>query len=264
MKYCVLWSGGLDSTFLIWHLLKLGHAVDAYYVKILNNPLKTKCEEKAIDSIVPLFTNQFFNKFTFMQRELFSITLNYSASRPESSCPQLLTWIYAIPMMINNSASKNNTYYDTDPKCIAALGYVKNDCALSYLDDIRNCLNAMTGITFYDMNKIEFPIIKWSKDDIITALLQDDFGKHLILKTWTCEMPWKQETDIDLFGVKTEKIVECGDCDPCKRRKEWMKLINVDRLEQEEMKRNVKLDDDSLKLPYRTYKEVENSPIKCC
>jgi len=42
MKYTVLWSGGFDSTYMIQHLLKNGHEVNAYYVEFQNNEKKTR------------------------------------------------------------------------------------------------------------------------------------------------------------------------------------------------------------------------------
>jgi tRNA U34 2-thiouridine synthase MnmA/TrmU len=64
-KYFVSWSGGLDSTFLIYKLLSEGYSVCSSYVKIGNNEEKTTRELNSIKNIIPLFKDEFKNKFSY-------------------------------------------------------------------------------------------------------------------------------------------------------------------------------------------------------
>jgi diphthamide synthase (EF-2-diphthine--ammonia ligase) len=57
MRYLVLWSGGLDSTALIHHLLGEGHSVDAVYVNIQNNLGKSKRVRVVSDSLTAKVRN---------------------------------------------------------------------------------------------------------------------------------------------------------------------------------------------------------------
>lgn len=41
MNILIPWSGGLDSTYLVWKSLKEGHHVNTAYFTIINNHTKT-------------------------------------------------------------------------------------------------------------------------------------------------------------------------------------------------------------------------------
>lgn len=53
--YLVSWSGGLDSTYLIYDLLRKNQRVSAVYTKIQNNTAKNLREHAAIAAIRPIF-----------------------------------------------------------------------------------------------------------------------------------------------------------------------------------------------------------------
>ena len=59
LHYFVLFSGGLDSTFLVWKLLKAGHKITTFYVSILNNDIKTKIEKAHRTLLLEKFKNEF-------------------------------------------------------------------------------------------------------------------------------------------------------------------------------------------------------------
>lgn len=47
-KVAILFSGGLDSTYLVWKNLKEGNVVLPIYVEIENNEVKTTMEKKIV------------------------------------------------------------------------------------------------------------------------------------------------------------------------------------------------------------------------
>lgn len=68
----VLWSGGLDSTYLLQKLLEDGEKVAAFYVEIKNNVEKTKRERAAIESMVPFFAGKPFSFKPITSIEMFA------------------------------------------------------------------------------------------------------------------------------------------------------------------------------------------------
>jgi 7-cyano-7-deazaguanine synthase in queuosine biosynthesis len=55
MKTAVLWSGGLDSTYLIQKLLRGGDEVSAYYVEYSAPPHRLESERAAINKLLAHF-----------------------------------------------------------------------------------------------------------------------------------------------------------------------------------------------------------------
>ena len=75
MTKAILWSGGIDSTYLLYKNLQAGHIVVPYYVDILNNKLKTEAEQQAIkllsNELSPMFKN-FRRVTTIMTVKIYS------------------------------------------------------------------------------------------------------------------------------------------------------------------------------------------------
>jgi 7-cyano-7-deazaguanine synthase in queuosine biosynthesis len=58
-KVAVLFSGGLDSTYLIWKNLKDGNQVFPIYVEIQNNETKTILEKNRTELLFREFSKEF-------------------------------------------------------------------------------------------------------------------------------------------------------------------------------------------------------------
>jgi len=67
----VLWSGGLDSTYLVQKLLEEGRPVQAFYVEIKNNVEKTERERAAIEGMLPFFEGEDFSFKRLVSIEMF-------------------------------------------------------------------------------------------------------------------------------------------------------------------------------------------------
>lgn len=83
---------------------------------------------------------------------------------------------------------------------VAALSYVMNDDAVSYLDDISSMYAAMKCI-MHSPPELEFPLSKTKKQEILF-----DMPERLVMEVTFCEN----------FGSDGDN---CGECTPCRRWK---------------------------------------------
>jgi hypothetical protein len=185
MRILVLWSGGLDSTTLIQKFLNEGNTVDTIYIELHPNDEKIKREKKAIKSILPYFKQN--TNFNFIEPSS-SVSIMTGASFL-SNLAQLPVWLLGVIMYGGNN-------YDQ-----IALGYVMNDDAISYLEDIKKVYYAWQGLSVKKLPELIFPFSKYSKMEILSLL-----NSKLINKITFCE------------GINNDN---CGECRPCKR---WKRL----------------------------------------
>ena len=190
MKSCyVLWSAGLDSTYLILRLLESGFTVGSGYVCIQNNSKKSKMELQAIENlqskIKEIYKNFYYNGVIYSGR---------------NNCVGMKTGRHLryrqVPYFIHAFMVAPHTDY-------RALGYVKGDSAIKNLEKIRAVYNVHNLITFKVLPKLVFPIKNISKTEIYQHL-QTKYPNILADCVW-CEAP------------KGRNLTACGECTPCKR-----------------------------------------------
>ena len=78
--YYVLWSAGLDSTYLIYKLLEEGHTVIAGYCDIKNNRTKTIMEQKQRQIIGNKFKIAYGSRFQYHEVSL-SLDIIYQKNK---------------------------------------------------------------------------------------------------------------------------------------------------------------------------------------
>ena len=179
MKYLVSWSGGYDSTFLICKLLSEGHQVHGLYTSLLNNEQKTKRELQAIDD---LYENYFKNyNFTYSKDSSVNIHGNCNLSLKQ-------------PILFLTSLLYSSGGYDK-----VAIGYVLNDCAISFLPELNAIWNSYKMLSNDKIPDLEFPLIKVDKTTTVSSIPYK-IKKYI---TW-CESP-------------VESNLPCGVCAPCKK-----------------------------------------------
>lgn len=176
-----LWSGGLDSTFLIAKLLDEGHNVTCGYINLTNNEHMIKREEIARNKIKEYFYVRYPQNFKYIGN-ICNITLN--KFNPEIRIIQPYVWLFSYLSLPNK--------IDT-----VAIGYIMNDDAISFLDDIRNIFKAYTMLNDQKID-LSFPIIKFKKSEIWHSSLMIDIRK---------DVSWCEDESND----------NCGKCDSCKR-----------------------------------------------
>lgn len=181
----VAWSGGLDSTYLIRELLDQGHRVSAGYIEITNNTTKTARELAAIEKLLKL---DYLKGDFHYKGKIVGFGIEHYGGAICLSQP--LIWLMGLAYSIDES----------EPYDEVALGYVMNDDAISYLDDIRKTYRGLQPMMRIKLPPLVFPLTRTKKNEMWEDLPYD--VKDAV--TW-CEGP----------GVEDR----CGECHACQRMK---------------------------------------------
>lgn len=178
-KFHVLWSGGLDSTYLITKLLSEGHDVSASYCEIKGNVHKTSRELKAIEVLRSLIQHPNFKYAgTLLSVDVYSGVLTKFSQMP--------VWMLALLC----SGGTSSDY--------VAVGYCMADQAISHLDDLKSIWKSYESLTYTGkLPELVFPLAKVDKRTMVEELSEEVFAAT----TW-CE------------GINAP----CGKCPPCWRR----------------------------------------------
>jgi 7-cyano-7-deazaguanine synthase in queuosine biosynthesis len=191
----VPFSGGLDSTYLVWKLLKEGHKVYTVYFKLLNNDSKIKMEQFSRDLLIKKFDKEFpslhHDTCVDFECRIHNHKVGYTMA-------QVPIWI------LGSFFSCSNTIDEI------SIAYVMNDDAISYLSEIRKLYNSYKFLAHHKLPVLNFPLSKIKKQEILHNLPQE--YKDL---TVSCEAPY-------FLKWKNKKVVEysfCGSCVPCERAK---------------------------------------------
>jgi len=184
-KVLVTWSGGLDSTYLIYKNLVEGNMVIPVYLNIENNLDKSNREIATIYKMYDVFKDLKLDGHLEPIREEFNITV-------ESGCnlkfQQIPVWICG--MLFTNWDNIDEIQ----------MGYVMNDDAVSYVDDIKKIFRSYKGIIHDEVSnvKLSFPLLKYGKKQI-----WNEMPDKLRQLTTFCEEPYEGK--------------DCGECHACKR-----------------------------------------------
>lgn len=205
-QHVVLWSGGCDSTLLLWTLLRKAErqnmkrkimAITASPSFLVPDKLaaEIRARERITDEI---------NARGYMFDE-FNIKIDTIGKAAVGSynqgLPQQLMWVsMALPYVPDNS--------------IIHFGYIRGDdfwMYRQYVESIVENMGKMLGKKLY----ISYPLSHTKKYEVISELKKDKLYK----RTWFCERP----TMVD------GKPIACGYCDACKTHKMhklYLKNIN--------------------------------------
>lgn len=200
-KVAVLFSGGLDSTYLVWKNLKDGNEVIPIYVEIQNNEVKTKLEKNRVKLLCKEFAKEFdANKSMFEKKQLhdveFAISVGVHANEGSLYFKQMPIWIFSIVFLQGISEIDE-----------IQIGYVSNDDAISYLDDIQNIYKSYQAIC-EPMKPLVFPLTKNKK-----YLMAHELPPQYLKLIFSCE-------NAKIIGSEDAEIIKyeaCCECVPCKR-----------------------------------------------
>lgn len=191
----VLWSSGIDSTYLILKLLEKGYRVKAGYIEIVNNAKKTRMEKQAIQKMWPQIENR-FNNFEFVG----------TIYKAHNTAPRGRGIKYKqVPYFMHGLLLAPTTDY-------RALGYVAGDSAVKNLENIRAVYNSYGLIYNGELPKLVFPLRTTNKATII-SYMKDRYSGIFNNCVW-CENP-----------IGTE-FVPCNECTPCVRRLNEMESLD--------------------------------------
>jgi|ERR1035437_852605 7-cyano-7-deazaguanine synthase in queuosine biosynthesis len=192
-KVAVLFSGGLDSTYLVWKNLTDGNEVLPIYIEIENNKTKTILEKNRTKLLVEEFRKDkdFENKIRDVKCIL---KVNVEANEDSLYFKQLPIWMFG--MIFSQSM-------DVDE---IQIGYVCNDDAISYLEDIQNIYKSYQNVC-EPMKPLVFPSTKMKKQQMAHKLPK--LYRDLI---FSCE-------NATIIGSQDAEIINyepCCECVPCK------------------------------------------------
>lgn len=175
------WSGGLDSTRMVYDYLRSGYEVDCFYINITNNAEKVKREAQAKNKLLKKL--QAFGSIRYRTPSVFTM---WGTSNAGLCLP---------PLLLTAAAD-----YDTGEYEEVAFGYVMGDDAISFLPEISKLWKSLQKLRFGSKAKITFPLKQKSKLEVYYGLPYELFEDV----TW-CESQ-----------TKTTKR-NCGNCTPCKK-----------------------------------------------
>lgn len=199
-KVAVLFSGGLDSTYLVWKNLKDGNTVLPIYIEIENNEVKTKLEKNRIELLWKEFEKEFRNQeegyYDFKLKPIkYAIKVSVHANEGSLYFHQIPIWMFSAVFL--------QGMVEIDE---VQIGYVSNDDAISYLDDIQNIYKSYQPIS-EPMKPLVFPITKMKKYQMAEEL-PEQYRKYI----FSCEMAI-------IKGSENAELIEyepCCECAPCR------------------------------------------------
>lgn len=188
----VLFSGGIDSTYLIWKNLQEGNIVLPMYIDIDNNKEKAKIEKSQITKIWNILNDEYIDNL---------LPINYSIKIGIDKVLNDNLRFHQVPIWILSSLFFQSEEFDE-----IQIGYVSEDTTLGYLEDIEKIYKSYESIS-PGLIPVTFPIKKSLKEDIVNELPED-----LLELVYSCEHPKNSKFDNNGFMDSYEP---CGICPQC-------------------------------------------------
>ena len=195
MKHCVVWSGGMDSTLILYDLVQKGIDVETIVFETdVFGYKKREYEDHARLEVM---------KYLKKQIPIKKIKLDFGASRVLGYNGGL----FQQPAMISLTSvfgDDNTVYY---------FGYHKGDDFFTYQYHLLTAADHLLKTLGNKNIKFSFPLQHATKSDIVTSLQAKGLDKICHF----CEYP---EHDYTGQGF-------CGNCTPCKTYKDALELIDI-------------------------------------
>lgn len=196
-KHYLMWSGGCDSTLLLYELID-AYGAENVYAYSYNYPWLTENKRNSEFYHRELFKSKMrlkgskYSDFNHIQIDVTQKALNGRERYPSNQgFAQAIAWCFSLPMYV-----ENDDYVYT--------GAIKVDQLTVKLEEYHKMLNGIEGTLMRNIHFRE-PYITFSKRDIIERLIKYDIYDS----TWFCEMP-------------SEDNIPCGKCVPCLTHKEGL------------------------------------------
>ena len=200
-KIVIFWSGGLDSTSLVYRTLKNNpdSKITSIYSEITNNVEKTKSEKRTIKNI-----KKEFDKFSNYDEHLDLLKIGISGSqRAIIGITQFMVFFTTISLCLRD--------YDE-----IQIGYIMNDDACSYINDIQKMYKLLCDEFSTDGDNefpiLTFPLLKYKKWEVQNSL-PENILKYVV---W-CENP---------KYIKNVYHI-CMKCNPCLRKAHDLTLTKL-------------------------------------
>jgi 7-cyano-7-deazaguanine synthase in queuosine biosynthesis len=192
----LLFTGGLDSTYLLLKNIKEGNDIDCLYCEILNNGDKTLVEKFCADRLISMIKADETDRKSYIRT--LTNKVYFSGNCPTN--PQILINLFNSLML-----SIGNNDYDE-----VQIAYVQGDIALSYINDMQKLFNLTKKLFGLANNKtkLTFPLAKEHKGDFI-----DKIPKKYFKYINSCEnLAYRQEHTCVIDFEKIDLNSICGCC----------------------------------------------------
>jgi len=190
----ILFSGGLDSTALVYKQLQIGPC-DVMYADGGQHPAKIASELVAREKIISYLNKTCPHK---VQKDFRAPHISF-AQTPGNRYSQPAAWLFAALSVIDN-----------DRHSELQVGYVYSDGGFCrWLPNIENAWRELQRFTrWHDPIPVNWPLIDLEKYQILDAI-----DPELVNMIWVCEMPNSEGEN---------KYSQCGKCRPCKMAKQTL------------------------------------------
>jgi 7-cyano-7-deazaguanine synthase in queuosine biosynthesis len=189
-RVTLLFTGGLDSTYLLYKNMQEGNAVRCLYTNIENNRNKTLTELAAAKTIIAEMDKE-FNTYI----ELIVNDVNVRGHSDYAMFHQVPIHLFS---MIMSMAECDEVQ----------IGYCMNDDMISYLDDLKAVYNSYSNLMAKKLPELVFPLSKTSKYTMF-----DDLPHVYSKLVFSCENPINHRA--------------CGYCDTCTKYEYYDKRNNI-------------------------------------
>lgn len=189
----ILFSGGLDSTYLVYETLK---TTNVHLVYVVGNVYteKMKLELAAREKIKQWFTDNPHSEFKIISDTVLHFEIgDFRQMFNGVKLTQPAMWLF--PSLY---------FYKSGLHTSVQIGYVKDDVIIPYLVDLKNAWSSLTKVVKSDFVPLLFPLVEVDKVHSYSTLPHD--LRSLI---WVCNNP-------QVNGQR--QMIECGRCGPCARR----------------------------------------------
>lgn len=194
----ILWSGGLDSTYLVWDHLSKGQSVDTVYINLLNNPYQSKREIKARKLQKKLFCEY---PDAVIRRDIIWDVSNMDETGDIIHI-QPFIWLHVL-----------NLVFKKDRHSHIELGYVREDDFWHIASDVKRLYCDIRRIFSSDepsKEELIFPMEWLTKERVFNSYKESDFGKRLLPHVTWCE-EWKRSAKCACVSCeKMRKINNIG------------------------------------------------------
>lgn len=178
----ILFSGGLDSTYLLWQRLQTTN-VEVLYIRGPQGEDKTEMEDKARERIREWLCTK--GKTPYSILKTYDVEMPHGDQSQDNTFSQLLPWFYAA---LNKSTGYRHS-------CVE-MAYVMGDQISYFLNDIARAWDTLAWAIKGAPVELKFPLIMKHKHAMIKEMPTELY--NLI---WYCELPENKEA--------------CGKCPAC-------------------------------------------------
>ena len=185
-------SGGLDSTSILYNAMRNKERINITYIEISNNTVKTPVEVAQCKKIISLLNNEFSGYNLYFSA---SLVFGSNVSSPELALKQPIIWLAGILYALRGDETE------------VRLGFCMNDDAISYVEEIKKIWNSFQGLYDVKLPELTFPLMKSKKD-----MHYRELPNIIFQETYFCESPIDATNGEDSWK-------DCGECGSCTRSK---------------------------------------------